>query len=646
MVGEDMSNTFFTIGMAGHIDHGKTALTKALTNIDTDRLKEEKERNISIEPGFAPIELGNDHKASIIDVPGHEKFIRQMIAGVAGIDLVVLVVAGDEGVMPQTKEHVEILDYLGIEHAVIVVTKKDKVDPEMLELVQDDIELELTGTVFENAPLYFADSISGSGIDELRVGLTKALPKTTKRNASSPFRMPIDQSFTLQGKGAIVRGTIFDGTVHVGDQLILLPQNKTVRVKQLQVHKQDVNSSEAGQRAAINLGGVSASEVSRGNLLTKNEAVQLTQTIDLVLNVKDAPKFPLKQRSRVNFHSGTSEVMGTIVFFDRNELTELQTEEVLCQIRLDEPIAVLRGDRFILRRPSPVETLGGGWILDSQGSKYKFGQDTIQALEQKKEGTPEERIVHALHKMKVATIADISKEIGEPIEQINKNVDSLIEQNEVVSVNTNSLTLSTLIDQMSEKFISELEGFHSQFPMRLGRKKAEIVQELKVAYPSQLIEYVIGLLIEKQKVNKNGPLILIAAHNPTFPEKWEKRLNHVVENLKSAGFKHDGLRVMFDQQSIPEHYFTELENYLLETGNAIVLDDGTFVHYDVFTEAIDKLSQHVPEMFTVQDAKSVLDLSRKYCIMFLERMDELGITVRMENERKWVPHKLEKYRCS
>ncbi|WLD95264.1 selenocysteine-specific translation elongation factor [Alkalihalobacillus sp. AL-G] len=638
-----MPDTFFTIGMAGHIDHGKTALTKALTNIDTDRLKEEKERSISIEPGFAPIELGDGYNVSIIDVPGHEKFIRQMIAGVAGIDLVILVVAGDEGVMPQTKEHVEILNYLGIEHAVITVTKKDKVDPEMLDLVTEDIQTELTGSVLEHAPLYFVDSISKTGIEDLISGIKQTLPKVSKRNAASPFRMPIDQSFTLRGKGAIVRGTVFDGTVQEGDSLTLLPQNKTVRVKQLQVHKQNVHKAVAGQRTAINLGGITAGAIDRGDILTKNSTVTPSKTIDLVLNVQDVPEHPLKQRSRVKFHTGTSEVMGTIVFFDRNELTESTTDEVLCQIRLDEPVAVMREDRFIVRRPSPVETIGGGWILNPHGAKYRFGQGTIDTLKQKKEGTPEERIISTLEKMKLATIEDISKEVGEPRQEIETNIVSLLDQNKVISLNATSYALVEGLIRVSEWLTQELMEYHHQYPMRTGRQKAEIVQELKGQLPTLLIEFVIEQLKTDQKIRKEGPLLSMYNHKPSYPEKWQKRFRNVVEQLKNAGIKHEGLRSIFDQQSIPEEYYSEFENYLLETGSVIVMEDSTFVHRNVFVDTIEKLHNHVPNLFTVQDAKSILDLSRKYCIMLLEKMDDLGVTVRVENERKWVPHKLDSY---
>ncbi|MGP4079730.1 selenocysteine-specific translation elongation factor [Pseudalkalibacillus sp. R45] len=639
-----MADTYFTIGMAGHIDHGKTSLTKALTNIDTDRLKEEKERNISIELGYAPFDLGEGFQVSIIDVPGHERFIRQMIAGVAGIDFVILVVAADEGVMPQTREHAEILSYLGIEHAVIAVTKTSKVDPEMLSLVEDDIRSEFTAGTFAKAPMFFVDSLAKEGLEELKKGIIEQLPKVKQRDSSSNFRMPIDQAFTLKGKGAIVRGTVFEGTVHEGDEVILLPRNEKVRVRQLQVHKQTVQHAMAGQRAAINIGGVSSKEIARGDQLTTNRSLSPSKTIDLVLDVHRQLDYDLKQRSRVKLHTGTSEVMGTIVFFDRNELRESDNMNILCQVRLDEELSVLRGDRFILRRPSPVETIGGGWVLDPFGEKYKFGSVTIDMLQKKMEGTSEERITRALETMKAATIPALSKEIGEPEKDTERTVEEMKKQDIVVNIDTDLVALSDEVDSARNRLEGLLADYHVKFPMRIGPGKAEVVQELKILYPGVLVEFALSESMKMESIVKIGHYLKQGRHTPSFPKQWEKRLQNVIQQLKEAGFKHEGLEEMFNQQSIPQNYFEELERYLIETGQAMTLEDGTFVHREVFDRALIALRDGTSsESFTVQDAKAILKLSRKYCILFLEKVDALGMTLRVDDQRKWVNHKLEKY---
>ncbi|WP_261133737.1 selenocysteine-specific translation elongation factor [Bacillus sp. Marseille-Q3570] len=639
-----MADTYLTIGMAGHIDHGKTSLTKALTDIDTDRLKEEKERNISIELGYAPFDLGKGLQVSIIDVPGHERFIRQMIAGVAGIDFVILVVAADEGVMPQTKEHAEILSYLGIEHAAIAVTKSSKVDTEMLSLVEEDIRSEFTAGPFAKAPMFFVDSLAKKGLEELKKGIIEELPKIKQRDSSSKFRMPIDQAFTLKGKGAIVRGTVFEGTVHEGEEVILLPGNEKVRVRQLQVHKQTVEYAVAGQRAAINVGGVSSKEIARGDQLTTNRSLSPSKSIDLVLDVNRQLDYDLKQRSRVKLHTGTSEVMGTIVFFDRNELRERDPLNILCQVRLDEEISVLRGDRFIIRRPSPIETIGGGWVLDPFGEKYKFGSETIDMLQKKMEGTSEERITRALEKMKAATIPALSKEIGESEKETERTVEEMEKQDIVVNIDTDLVALSTKVDSARNQLEELLADYHDKYPMRIGPGKAEVIQELKLLFPGVMIEFALSESITKQSIVKIGHYLKRAQHTPSFPKQWEKRLQNVIQQLKEAGFKHEGLEEMFNQQSIPQDYFEELERYLIETGQAVTLEDGTFVHRAVFDKALISLRDGTSsESFTVQDAKAILELSRKYCILFLEKVDALGMTIRVDDQRKWVNHKLEKY---
>ncbi|WP_349410625.1 selenocysteine-specific translation elongation factor [Pseudalkalibacillus sp. SCS-8] len=639
-----MSVNYFTIGMAGHIDHGKTTLTKALTNVDTDRLKEEKERNISIELGYAPFNLGEGFQVSIIDVPGHEKFIRQMIAGVAGIDFVILVVAADEGVMPQTKEHAQILDYLGVENAVIAVTKTSKVDQEMHLLVEEDIRSEFSGTVFDDVPMFFVDSLSGDGIEELKEGIIQRLPRVEQRNSAGKFRMPIDQAFTLKGKGAIVRGTVFEGTVNTGDDLFLLPGMETVRVRQLQVHKETVETAYAGQRTAINLGGISSKEIVRGDILTTNPALRPTKTIDIVLQVNGELSYKLKQRSRVKLHTGTSEVMGTIVYFDRNELSEGETANILCQLRLDEPVAVLRGDRFIIRRPSPVETIGGGWILDPLGSRYRFGSETIKMLQQKMEGSVEERISDAIETRKVISTIKLSEAIGASEDETTEELTKMVDKGAVVYLEPDVVTLQTLVDQARDKLMNELKAFHQRYPMRLGPGKAEVVQELKKHYPTMLIEYAISDSLRKEAVVQHGPYLKASLHEPAFPKQWEKRMRNVVDRLQEGGIKHEGLAEMVRQQDIPETFLPELERYLLETNRAIILEDGTFVHMNVFVVSLRKLyKQTNNESFNVQDAKGILDLSRKYCIMFLEKLDSMGLTKRIEDQRKWVNHKLGQY---
>lgn len=309
-----MGKKYFTIGMAGHIDHGKTSLTKALTNIDTDRLKEEKERQISIEPGFAPLYEDEDLEVSVIDVPGHERFIRQMIAGVAGIDLVILVVAADEGVMPQTKEHLQILGFLGIEKGIVVISKADRVDEEFIGLVEEEILLELEGTVFEGSPSVLVDSLSLRGMEELKVLIEDELKEITPRGTTGAFRLPIDQAFSVKGQGTVVRGTVYEGSVEEGQQLKILPSGIETRARQIQVHRKQAEKAFAGQRTAINLSGVAKEDAARGQVLVSADSFTVTNVFDASIRTAEGLESAIKQRMPVKCHIGTAEVMGRIVF--------------------------------------------------------------------------------------------------------------------------------------------------------------------------------------------------------------------------------------------------------------------------------------------------------------------------------------------
>ncbi|HAQ06418.1 MAG TPA: selenocysteine-specific translation elongation factor, partial [Bacillus bacterium] len=508
-----MTKRYFTIGMAGHIDHGKTSLTKALTNVDTDRLKEEKERQISIELGFAPLYEDDDLQISVVDVPGHERFIRQMIAGVAGIDLVVLVVATDEGVMPQTREHLDILGFLGIRTGIIAITKIDRVEEEFVELVKDDILGELEGTVFENAPFMMVDSLSKKGIDELKLLIIQTLKEQEMRDAKGAFRLPIDQVFTVKGQGTVVRGTVYEGTVEEGQLLKVLPDGIEVRARQLQVHHKPAKMAFAGQRAAINLSGVSKDDLERGEVLVSSDHFIVTNTIDVAIRIVEDLDHLVKQRTPIKCHIGTAEVMGRIVFFDRNELKE-ENGEILCQLRLDEKIVTKRGDRFIVRRPSPQETIGGGWVIDPRGNKYRFGQQTIEELEKKKVGTPIERINAALYEAKSLDIAELIKRTALDEETLKTN----LEDEQFVRISSKEFTLTSLVGVIEDDVRDRLEDFHGESPMRPGFNKAELLQAMQKMLPKPLLEFIIDNGINKGIFARKEQYIRLSGFQPHVPK--------------------------------------------------------------------------------------------------------------------------------
>lgn len=631
-----MEKHYYTVGMAGHIDHGKTSLTKALTNVDTDRLKEEKERQISIELGFAPLEVGDGIFASVIDVPGHERFIRQMIAGVAGIDLVILVVAADEGVMPQTKEHLDILSFLGIKKGIVAVSKIDKVDEDFLELVQEEIKEQLEGTVFAHSPMILVDSLTGLGIEALKKQIKIELAHTEMRNSSGAFRLPIDQVFTVKGQGTVVRGTVYEGSVFEGQSLMILPSKQDTKARQVQVHHKSTEKAVAGQRVAINLSNISKGDIERGDVLVDKDHFVVTNTVDISLSFSKALKHTIKQRTPIKLHLGTSEVMGRIVFFDRNEVSG-DSPEVLCQLRLDEDIVTKRGDRFIVRRPTPTETIGGGWILDPHGQKYKFGPRTIEMLQKKKEGTPSQRVIELLREMKSISKKDLlqltSLKEDQLLEIQNENID--------ITVTKHGFTLSTEMVAIVQRVIERLSDFHVQNSMRLGMNKAELITILSHSAPREWVSYVIDQAISNKQLHKQDQFIFNVDFEPTFPSSWKKRIETLITSIEQDGLNVKDWDEYGTLSGVPKEVLEELKHYLRQTEKVYFIDDKHPISRTSLLNAVDILRSNTGLSFDLKEAKDSLNVSRKYLIPLVELLDSLGITKRQEQSRVWVKQKIE-----
>ncbi|MCL6572734.1 MAG: selenocysteine-specific translation elongation factor [Bacillus sp. (in: Bacteria)] len=625
-----MEKRYFTIGMAGHIDHGKTSLTKALTNVDTDRLKEEKERQISIELGFAPLYEDNEIQISVIDVPGHERFIRQMIAGVAGIDLVVLVVAADEGVMPQTREHLDILKFLGVKTGIVAISKIDRVEEEFIELVKDDILEELTGTVFEDAPFVLVDSLSKKGIGEIKELIIKSLKGQEMRDAKGAFRLPIDQVFTVKGQGTVVRGTVYEGTVEEGQVLKIMPKGLEVRARQIQVHHKPAQKGYAGQRTAINLSGISKEDVERGDVLVSSEHFIVTKTFDVAIRMVEDLDHIVKQRMPIKLHIGTTDVMGRIVFFDRNEILE-ENGEILCQLRLEEEILTKRGDRFILRRPSPQETIGGGWVIDPRGNKYRFGNQTIEELEKKKVGSPKERITAALIEAKSLPINELIQRTSLDEETITEHLAA----EEFVYYNGKEYSLQLVINSIEEDIFDRLQDFHQANSMKIGINKAMLLQSMQNRFPKALLDYVVENGISNQIFKRKEQFVSLAAFIPHVPKSWAKRTENMLLELKKDGLTVRYLKDYFSTAGIPDTIEADLTHFLDDQELIVQLDAQFAYDWEVFTAAVDKLRSLTGSEFEVGVAKVVLGLSRKYMIPFLEKLDGLGLTKRVENKRVW-----------
>lgn len=618
--------------MAGHIDHGKTTLTKALTEVDTDRLKEEKERQISIELGFAPLYEDDELQISVIDVPGHERFIRQMIAGVAGIDLVILVVAAEEGVMPQTSEHLDILRFLGIKNGIVAITKIDRVEEDFIELVKEDIQSSLVGTVFEDSPLMLVDSISKKGIPELKQRIIDSLKEQEMRNASGAFRLPIDQVFTVKGQGTVVRGTVYEGSVAEGETLRVLPEGKETRARQLQVHHQKAEKAYAGQRVAINLSNVSKEELKRGDVLVSSDHFIVTNSIDVAIHMVGDLEYMVKQRMPIKCHIGTAEVMGRIVFFDRNELKE-ESGEILCQLRLEHDIVTKRGDRFIIRRPSPQETIGGGWVIDAKGEKYRFGEKTVEALERKKIGSPIERITDTLIAAKSLSLEGLIKQTALD----EKTLLAELEGDAFVFFNGNEYTMQSIIDMITADLGNHLLTYHDENPLKQGLNKAELFHGYQGNAPKSLLEYILKQGLEKGPFSRKGQFIHHQEFQPHVPANWEKRTEGMLQALHRDGTQVKYIQDYFEKAGIPEFIRTDLYQFFVAEKTIVPLNEEFCWHGDVFNNAVNKVRKGTEKEFAVGDAKDILDLTRKYLIPFLEALDREKLTRRVENKRIWLP---------
>ena len=622
-----------TIGIAGHIDHGKTALTKALTHIETDRLIEEKTRHISIENGYAFFDLETGWRVAVIDVPGHERFIRKMIAGVAGIDIALVIVAADEGVMPQTREHLAILELLGIVPAIFVLTKSDSVGKDMLDLVQDDLIEMIKGTLYENAAFYCVDSLSGRGIATLKQAIKETAMTLGEKKHGDYLRLPIDDVFTLHGHGTIIRGTIFDGRMTNRDSYELLPHRRQVRIKQLQVHHERVNEAVVGQRVAVNLLGIEQAEVKRGDVLVTPAVYSVTQRIDVLLHSLPSLQKPLKQRMPIALHIGTSQVRGKLLLFDRQRLEAGMS--VVAQLELDGPIVTQRGDRFILRCPTPVETIGGGEILDVDAPRHRFGKQTVQQLEALVKGTPETIILAELKKHRVMSAENMAEVLRSFSEDGGQHLlQELVVDKKVIALDSSYYLSYKTYDYYLNSLLDSLKDYHEQHPLRSGMPSSEWVSRsvAPVAVTQVLIKQLAG---DKQVINK-GSLVSRGDFVPHYPKEWAKRLEQVWEQLQVSGLQAEDWTQIAQQAQLIEEIAMDYKYFLLDSGRALQIEENRLIDRLTFDKAVEQLHQKHTESLTLQEARETLQLSRKYLISFLELCDALKYTVREGNLRHWL----------
>jgi selenocysteine-specific elongation factor len=627
------------IGTAGHIDHGKTALVGALTGVDTDRLKEEKERGISIELGFARLDLPDGTTAGVVDVPGHERFVRQMLAGAAGIDLVLLVVAADEGVMPQTVEHLEIVDLLGVERGVVALTKADLVEEELLALVREDVEELLAGTGLAGSPMIAVSAVTGRGVDEVRTALADAAQRCEARSARGPARLPIDRVFTMEGFGTVVTGTLWSGSVAAGDKLVILPSGREAQVRGVQIHGEKIERAEAGQRTAVSLRGVPKEDVDRGEVLVTPGSFVASFMIDARFRLLQTAKRALANRTRIRFHLGTREALGRVVILDREELEP--GAEALVQFRLEEEVVVGRGDRFVLRSYSPIRAIGGGVVIDPQPGKHKrFKDDVIERIGRLEEGTLGDSVVGLVREsgLKGANEHELRVALSASAEEIQAELAEGVESGALVGPHRGRHFHADHWEDLLDRIPDLVGEAETETPLRWGLTRSA----LKVALGGKkvddsLLDAALSKLAAAGAVHPRGEWLRASSAEWSPPAD---RAAHVESLL--AAFTQGGLAgaPAADGSDGPAHGLTRDEcRQLLET----LLERGDLEKVSatliVAAPAMNDLRERVAAFFesseemSVGDFKDLAGVTRKQGVPLLEHFDRTGVTARRGDVR-------------
>ncbi|WP_099187392.1 selenocysteine-specific translation elongation factor [Tepidibacter mesophilus] len=618
------------IGTAGHIDHGKTTLIKSLTGRETDRLKEEQKRGISIDLGFTYFDLPSGKRAGIVDVPGHEKFIKNMLAGISGIDMVLLVVAADEGVMPQTVEHLDIMSFLNIEKGIIVITKCDMVEDEFLELIKEDIKEKVQGTFLKDMSMIEVDSISKRGINELICEIDRISDEVKTKNLNAQPRLNIDRAFSVKGFGTVVTGTLIEGSIDVDDTLNIYPQNKPTKIRSIQVHGESVKTAYAGQRVAINLSNVKVDEIERGNVLAYPESLSESMMLDVKISLVKHSDRMVKYWDRIRFYHGTREILGRIVPIDKEVLNP--GEEGYCQIRLEETIVAKNKDMFVIRFYSPMETIGGGIILDSNPKKHKrFDTDVINSLQLKEKGDLKEIIEEIIkkHSKEYPVLNDIAVYIGEKREIIQQELDILCEQNKVMNINTIYIH-KNFYEDLKNKILSVLSNFHKNNPLKKGISKEELRTRIEKNLKTKDFDVLLNIIVKDNDIKIVDNIASLYDFEVEFTKSQLNIQKDIESKLKNDKFTPRNISEIIQDK---KEYQEVLEALL---GDTLVMVTEDIVYYkENYDVAVHMIKKHLEEnkTLTLSEFRDLIGASRKYAMALLEDFDRNKITRRLGDKR-------------
>ncbi|MDR0880660.1 MAG: selenocysteine-specific translation elongation factor [Clostridioides sp.] len=619
------------VGTAGHIDHGKTTLIRALTGRETDTLDEEKKRGISINLGFTYFDLPSQKRVGIVDVPGHEKFIKNMLAGASGLDMVLLVVAADEGVMPQTVEHLDILTYLNVKKGIVVLTKSDTVDPELLEMVREDVTEQIRDTFLKDAEIVEVDSISRRGIDELIQKIDKLSEDVEEKNLNSPARLNIDRVFSVKGFGTIVTGTLFEGKIAIDDELIIYPSGIKAKIRSIQVHGSDVKTAYAGQRTAINISNVKVEEIKRGDVLASVNSLEESMMLDVKASVTKHSNWDIKHWERLRLYHGAREILCRAVPLNIEKIGP--GEEAFVQFRLEESIVCKKGDKFVLRSYSPMETIGGGVIIDASPKKHKrFDEGVIEVLKVKEKGELKDIIEEFLRASQAgySLLKEIMSYTGAHEAEVVKAIEVLEEAGNVIRINSMYLHSSKYY-KLRDKIEMTLEEYHKKHRLRKGMLKEEVRSKLALGFKTKEMDLLLDLLLKDGVIKISGNYVSVLGFEVKLNEAQNEIEGKIEKRLKSCGFT--SILTIEEVLDGNKNYEEVLESMIGEKVEK--LDDSYIMDKSIYEDAKKRLIDYIEEHgeITLGEYRDLIDSSRKNCMIILENFDRNRITKRVENKR-------------
>jgi selenocysteine-specific elongation factor len=612
----------FVLGTAGHIDHGKSLLVQALTGIDPDRLREEKERGMTIELGFAWLKLPGGREVGIVDVPGHERFVKNMLAGVGGIDLALLIVAANEGIMPQTKEHLAILDLIGVKRGVVAITKKDLVDEDILSLVKMEVEELIATTTIAGAPVVPVSSITKEGIPELIAAIETQLDKAeTKKDTGRP-RLPIDRIFTIAGAGTIVTGTLIDGSLTVGQEVEIVPSGLKSRIRGLQTHKAKEEVATPGSRVAANLVGINTAELTRGDVVTRPGWLKPTQLVTVNLKLIEYLHRPLAHGTEVSFHTLAAETMAKVRLLEKEEVKP--GENTWAQFTLEKPLAIIKGDRFIIR--SPMETLGGGGIIDAHAKRLKrFRPEIIENLKARESGSAGEAVMALLETKQPLEIAAIAGQASMTVDEVSSTLEVLLEEARAVALGEGERRLYFTAggwQSLATKATTALGEYHKKFPARPGMPRVELSTRLKLG---GYINLAVESLVKQGILAEEAGHLRLPTHKVQISPAQQVRIDAFLKSLSANPFSPPA-------DLIPE---PDIVNMLIEQGKVIKVSDTIIYSSKAYHEMVSQLTAKIKSQgkISLGEVRDMFGTSRKYVQALLEYLDREKVTKRVGDDR-------------